>query len=122
MATKVRIKTDALRREITLESIGNADTDWQISQPGFKPMQFQAESVQEAVQIAMNAAINMRKDPNYVSKRAGNPNAFGRGRLATVNATVVTPAVQPSNGVSVSTPEHTASEKAKATKSKTATA
>lgn len=71
--TRIKIKTDLFRREVTVERTAHGSNRFRMSCIGFTPIYFEAETTGQAVDFAEERFTSMSKDPDYKSNRVPRP-------------------------------------------------
>jgi len=97
--TRIRIKTDSLRKEATITNSPYSNTDWRVEMAGYRSVDYKAETIGGAADVGMVLAQNLVKEENNQPKRRGNPESLQRfrqqeaQRQAEQNGALLTPPV-----------------------------
>jgi hypothetical protein len=67
--TRIKIKTDLFRREITVENVASGSQQWKMYCTGFLPIRFEAATTGEAADKAEALYTSLSRDPDYSSNR-----------------------------------------------------
>lgn len=95
----LRYKSDAFRKEFRITEADENPGTWTLEMTGFLPGQFESDTAVGAFSMAMQLVPTLRRDPLYVSKRAGNPAAFAKVNAAKTQPKPPQPAKQPEKKV-----------------------